>query len=901
LHGNMTGQVGSGAVVQQSGTTGGGDYSVAQPAQTSSSYYASASPQGAQASVGSAQQQGPNGGTADGGAAGQQAMNPLAKESMDKLAQTFQGFVPDVQVGQTNRVETSGLGSGSNTGITSDGSSGSYAQGSALGAANRGVDGMPAQNLQASAQGPAQGQVQGPVEQRLPAQPAQADGGNSGGGFMASAPRNDVASAGGGAQTFDKGAYLTSQVGEQWKQYDQKVDAAVADQYKQQIQNAQESTYSKASGPMQDNVTGQASQAAQLPLNTPPQPSQPTYTASSAGDAPAGGMQYSAPAPAAASNLARESAPASGGDSSQGSGSAFQNAYAYNPGNDEVKNQMDQLAKAVDYTPEVNLSRNSTGAAGGGDAGVPVGVPLQGLQYFAQASYQGMTGEQQQPLPQMPQQLPQQMQQQQMQQQMQLGQGVQQPGQLANAPVSVPVPLQLRAGNVATNRADAMKNATNSRAKESLGAGATTGGNGDKNKSNKLSSALGKAASTNQAKKAAAAAASAKSMRDPMGSVATGSTLRRLRQKRKWSEDEMGAMKMLATGEEVMVDATGTPYIVSVKHVVEIITVTKYVADPYVAPEYVVEIVEEFAEGDDPYVGRPLPPALRARKRFIEVIEIADDRKRIVEIIEDADDPYVAPKTKHPVKRVVQVLEQIDEVTDPQLAAKGLRRIKRVVEVIEEAEVDNGQIAQPETSQVGATRVTRMKNLWPDSVPENGTGKSLHGVRVLMVIAPERFRDEELAEPKRILQQHGATVVVASTKQGPARGMLGMTVVPERTIDQSNSSDYYAIVVVGGTGAQEFLWNNASLHKLLKQFNGENKIVSSICLGGAVLARAGVIEGRQATVFATPESMQAMRDGKAIYNTEHVVQDSNAITADGPDVSVNFAEILAAALERKKR
>jgi hypothetical protein len=508
-------------------------------------------------------------------------MDPLAKESMDQLAQTFQGFVPDVQTGGgRSGVEISGLGSGNtgggSSGITYDANSnaGGYAQNSALGASNGGVNAL-----------------NGAAEQRLPSN-QQPD---NGAGFVASAPRTDAGggtggganggtsggssggssggnffsgsdsgNSGSGAQSpqFDKSAYLSNQVGEQWKQYDRNVDAAVADQYKQQMNNAVESTYSKASGSMQDNVTGQASQ---LPNSGGgmPQP-QPTYTASADTSSNSGGMTYSAPAPQSGSELARESTPApqSGSTptynntSSSGSSSdnaPFNNAYNYDGGNnDEVKRQMDQLAKAVDYTPEVNLSRNSQpGVAGGGDAGIPVGVPLQGLQYFAQQSYQAMPSQPQQ-MQQLPTNMPLQNQQQQQQQQGQPGANG--ANSVNNPSASVPVPLQLRSGNVANNRADALKNATNTRAKESLGgaAGAGAGAAGaDKNKSNKLSNALGKAASTNAAKKqAAAAAAGSKTMKDPMGSVSTGSTLRRLRQKRKWSQEEIDAFKKLAGSTE---------------------------------------------------------------------------------------------------------------------------------------------------------------------------------------------------------------------------------------------------------------------------------------------------------------------------------------------------------------
>ena len=39
--------------------------------------------------------------------------------------------------------------------------------------------------------------------------------------------------------------------------------------------------------------------------------------------------------------------------------------------------------------------------------------------------------------------------------------------------------------------------------------------------------------------------------------------------------------------------------------------------------------------------------------------------------------------------------------------------------------------------------------------------------RVVMVIAPAVFRDEEYAEPKTVLESRGADVVTASTRPGP--------------------------------------------------------------------------------------------------------------------------------------
>lgn len=53
--------------------------------------------------------------------------------------------------------------------------------------------------------------------------------------------------------------------------------------------------------------------------------------------------------------------------------------------------------------------------------------------------------------------------------------------------------------------------------------------------------------------------------------------------------------------------------------------------------------------------------------------------------------------------------------------------------------------------------------------------KRLEGVQVVMVIAPEQFRDEELSVPQEAFLAEGARVRTASTRLGEAKGMLGAT------------------------------------------------------------------------------------------------------------------------------
>jgi protease I len=46
-------------------------------------------------------------------------------------------------------------------------------------------------------------------------------------------------------------------------------------------------------------------------------------------------------------------------------------------------------------------------------------------------------------------------------------------------------------------------------------------------------------------------------------------------------------------------------------------------------------------------------------------------------------------------------------------------------------------------------------------------------MKVLIVIAPEKFRDEELAEPVAALKATGIGYDIASTRRGTCTGMLG--------------------------------------------------------------------------------------------------------------------------------
>lgn len=169
---------------------------------------------------------------------------------------------------------------------------------------------------------------------------------------------------------------------------------------------------------------------------------------------------------------------------------------------------------------------------------------------------------------------------------------------------------------------------------------------------------------------------------------------------------------------------------------------------------------------------------------------------------------------------------------------------------------------------------------------------------ILMVIAPDKFRDEELLHPMQVFKGAGVEVTVASTKKGAARGMMGHREDVAHTLNDVAGKTFDAVVVVGGAGAPSSLWDNATLHDLLRRHHQMGKIVASICLSGAALAKAGLLKGLNATVWKTEESLKVFKECGVIFQDKPVVRSGKIITGQGPFAARDFGlEVLKAVEE----
>ena len=170
---------------------------------------------------------------------------------------------------------------------------------------------------------------------------------------------------------------------------------------------------------------------------------------------------------------------------------------------------------------------------------------------------------------------------------------------------------------------------------------------------------------------------------------------------------------------------------------------------------------------------------------------------------------------------------------------------------------------------------------------------NLEGKRVVMVVAQRDFRDEELLEPKALLEQAGAQVTVASSSLEPATGALGAKVTPDVLLKDVDAGEYEAVVFIGGPGAKEY-WDDRTAHRLARQAVERGSVVAAICIAPVTLANAGLLDGKKATVWRT-ESGRLRAQG-ADYTGAAVEVDGRLITSNGPEAAEDFGKAIAEAL-----
>jgi protease I len=164
--------------------------------------------------------------------------------------------------------------------------------------------------------------------------------------------------------------------------------------------------------------------------------------------------------------------------------------------------------------------------------------------------------------------------------------------------------------------------------------------------------------------------------------------------------------------------------------------------------------------------------------------------------------------------------------------------------------------------------------------------------KALFVIAAKDFQEKEFSRPFSILTKKGVSVTVASTITPEAVGTDGSKARVDLNllVQEVSAKDYDAVVFIGGPGAAQYLTDPIA-HTLAQDAVKQKKLVGAICMAPLILAKAGVLKGRKATIF--PTMADDLKAEGVVYSPSHVERDGKFITADGPDSAEAFGEELA--------
>ena len=113
-------------------------------------------------------------------------------------------------------------------------------------------------------------------------------------------------------------------------------------------------------------------------------------------------------------------------------------------------------------------------------------------------------------------------------------------------------------------------------------------------------------------------------------------------------------------------------------------------------------------------------------------------------------------------------------------------------------------------------------------------------------------------------------------------------------VSEINLADFDAVVFIGGPGCLENL-DNESSYKVAQETVSQGKILASICISPVILAKAGVLEDKEATVWSLTLDrgpVVILKENGAIYQDKTVVVDGKIITGNGPEASKEFGEAI---------
>jgi protease I len=172
----------------------------------------------------------------------------------------------------------------------------------------------------------------------------------------------------------------------------------------------------------------------------------------------------------------------------------------------------------------------------------------------------------------------------------------------------------------------------------------------------------------------------------------------------------------------------------------------------------------------------------------------------------------------------------------------------------------------------------------PQSNMASGANPRLSGKRVAILVA-DGFEQVEMTEPKKALEQAGATTQIISPAQGQVKGWQhdrwGDSFPVDVPLKQASAEQYDALLLPGGVMNPDKLRIYPEAVQFVRSFFDAGKPIASICHGPWTLVEADVVRGR--TVTSWPSLKTDIRNAGGTWVDQEVATDKGIVTSRKPD------------------
>jgi protein deglycase len=169
-------------------------------------------------------------------------------------------------------------------------------------------------------------------------------------------------------------------------------------------------------------------------------------------------------------------------------------------------------------------------------------------------------------------------------------------------------------------------------------------------------------------------------------------------------------------------------------------------------------------------------------------------------------------------------------------------------------------------------------------------------VNTAVLFAPG-FEEVEGLTIVDILRRANINTSIIGVNEKEVTGAHEVTIKTDKALDELNIDELDALILPGGSPGFKNLQNNNTVLSMIKQAHNKKKIVAAICASPSVLATAGILDQKKATIY--PGMEEEIKKAGGIFVDDLIVIDDNIVTSKGPATTMLFALKLVEILKDK--